>query len=84
MVALFTKDFHTCAFLAGNGIDCWGDNSNGQLGTGDTTTRLTPTGVAGLSGESLSVPKLEELRSSAAVSNHSILPLEVLPDLLFD
>lgn len=30
---------HTCALLDNNGIKCWGDNLNGQLGYNDTTDR---------------------------------------------
>lgn len=39
---------HTCALLADSSIACWGSNTNGQLGTGDTTDRYCPTGVVGL------------------------------------
>ena len=47
-VALAAGGDHTCALLAGGGVDCWGFNGNGQLGTGDTSNRHTPTGVMGL------------------------------------
>ncbi len=33
---------HTCAILDDDSITCWGDNANGQLGTGDKTNQLTP------------------------------------------
>ena len=39
---------HSCALLTGGGVDCWGLNSNGQLGTGNTSTMLTPANVMGL------------------------------------
>ena len=39
---------HMCALLTGGGVNCWGWNAFGQLGTGDTTNRYSPTAVAGL------------------------------------
>lgn len=40
---------HSCARLADGSVSCWGENRNGQLGLGDTTRRLQPVGVQGLS-----------------------------------
>ena len=48
VIALEAGDDHTCALLAGGGVDCWGYSNYGQLGTGDTSNRDTPTGVTGL------------------------------------
>ena len=54
--ALAAGYLHTCALLTGGGIECWGDNDDGQLGTGDTSERNTPTRVTGLgSGASVCV-----------------------------
>lgn len=38
---------HSCA-LAGGRVSCWGSNSDGQLGDGTKTSRLTPVLVQGL------------------------------------
>ena len=48
VVALSAGDGYTCALVTGGGVDCWGYNEFGDLGTGDTTNRLTPTAVVGL------------------------------------
>ena len=48
--ASFTKvsagNSHTCAMTNNSAIMCWGNNSNGQLGDGTTTNRLSPVNVS--------------------------------------
>lgn len=36
---------HACAVLTGGGVACWGSNSFGQVGVGDTTQRTSPVAV---------------------------------------
>lgn len=43
-----TGDYHSCAVRTDGTLWCWGENSYGQLGTGDTTDRSTPTRVGSL------------------------------------
>jgi alpha-tubulin suppressor-like RCC1 family protein len=41
---------HTVALTGTQGVRAWGWNDVGQLGDGSTTSRLSPTIVAGLEG----------------------------------
>jgi len=54
-------DNHTCAVTSGGGVQCWGDNVNGQIGDG-TSGPLTPVDVSGLTSAVTAV---------AAGSNHA-------------
>ncbi|KAJ1465945.1 regulator of chromosome condensation 1/beta-lactamase-inhibitor protein II, partial [Baffinella frigidus] len=36
-------------------VECWGRNSNGGLGDGTTTQRLTPVAVTGLGGSAVAI-----------------------------
>ena len=47
---IVTGNFYACARLSSGGVDCWGDNSYGQLGDGTTTTRVLPVVVKNSAG----------------------------------
>jgi alpha-tubulin suppressor-like RCC1 family protein len=49
VVAVAAGGFHTCALTANGLVYCWGENTNGQLGTSNTLQKLSPTLVNGLS-----------------------------------
>ena len=70
-VAVHAHGDHSCALLTGGGIDCWGLNDDGQLGTGDTSTKLTPTGVTGL-GEGGEVVIIYECQCDIHYEKHGI------------
>ncbi|HEU4408471.1 MAG TPA: hypothetical protein VFS43_24630 [Polyangiaceae bacterium] len=71
--ALVAGGLHTCAWLRGDDVRCWGYNINGQLGDGTTTNRATPTRVL----ESPGGPPLSGVKSIALGSGgHSCAVLE--------
>ena len=43
---------YTCVVLDNGNVKCWGYNSHGQLGVGDTTNRYTPTSINALPNSS--------------------------------
>jgi hypothetical protein len=47
--AIAVGETHVCALTTAGGVVCWGDNTDGALGDGTTTTRTVPVQVSGLS-----------------------------------
>lgn len=53
--AISSGGVHSCALLSNGNVRCWGNNSSGQLGTGDTESRNSPTLVMGLSATAIAI-----------------------------
>ncbi len=48
VTAVSSGDLRACALLSGGSIECWGENSGGQLGDGTFTTSSPPVTVSGI------------------------------------
>jgi alpha-tubulin suppressor-like RCC1 family protein len=46
---------HTCALLLNGNVDCWGANTNGELGNGQLADSNVPVPVSGLKGSAVSI-----------------------------
>jgi len=52
VTAITIGDFHSCALLANGTVECWGYNSDDQLGDGTENNSGSPVAVIGVSGVS--------------------------------
>ena len=66
-VAIAAGDVHTCALLDDASVKCWGGNSTGQLGLGNTTNKGDN---AGEMGDSLPAVALGTGRTATALSSN--------------
>ncbi len=55
MKMISTGDYHACVVTGLGGVKCWGDNSAGQLGTGNNDDASEPVDVPGLTSGVIAV-----------------------------
>ncbi|MEW6402320.1 MAG: RHS repeat-associated core domain-containing protein [Chloroflexota bacterium] len=55
VTAITTGWTHSCAVLSSGGAKCWGNNTNGQLGDGTTTSSNVPVNVTGFAAAITSI-----------------------------
>jgi Regulator of chromosome condensation (RCC1) repeat len=75
-LAVATGSYHTCALLDDHRVKCWGDNSYGELGTGDKNPRI---GRADL-GDHLPTVDLGTGRTAKAISAGRYATCAILDD----
>src|SRR5205823_3943102 len=76
-VAISAGDFFTCALLDNASVKCWGANSEGQLGLGDTSARGDDPGEM---GDSLPAVDLGTGRTAVAIDSGNIHTCALLDD----
>lgn len=74
--AVAAGNLHTCAISSGNQVKCWGDNSAGQLGLGDTSARGNQSGEMGNSLPVLSLGTGRTAKSLALGGTHTCVILD--------
>ncbi len=73
--ALAAGALHTCALLDNGTVKCWGDNSNGQLGYGDTADRGDGPGEM---GDNLPTVALGTGRTATAIMGGNVQTCAIL------
>ncbi|MDQ6774774.1 MAG: hypothetical protein M3071_00835, partial [Actinomycetota bacterium] len=71
-VAIATGGAHTCALLADGTVRCWGQNTNGQLGYGNTANTDAPSSQPVVLGESAVAITAGTLDSCALLVDGSV------------
>jgi alpha-tubulin suppressor-like RCC1 family protein len=69
VTAISAGGSHTCALTSGGGVECWGDNAEGQLGDGTIENKATPVGVSGLQPRAMCTGNTATVKLSPGLSD---------------
>jgi cysteine-rich repeat protein len=75
-MAISAGDLHACAILVDGSVKCWGDNSSGKLGIGDTERRGDDPGEMGESLPTVHLGTSKKAIAIAAGLHHTCAILE--------
>ena len=70
-VAISSGNLHSCALLENGQVKCWGENDEGQLGTGNTTSLNIPSAPINLGGKAVAI-SLGREHSCAVLENGEV------------
>ena len=70
-IQISAGELHTCALLNNGSVKCWGDNSNGQLGQGNTSSVGITTGQMGDSLPEIDLGTNKKAIQISASGNHT-------------
>ena len=70
-IAISLGDKHSCAILENGDLKCWGENDNGQLGTGNTTSLNIPSAPINLRGKAVAI-SIGGIHSCAVLENREL------------
>ena len=72
-IAVAAASYHTCAIIADGSVRCWGTNSDGQVGDGTATDRLSPTLISLPTGKKAVAISAGEMHTCAILDDGSLV-----------
>ena len=71
--AIASGDGFSCALLASGSVQCWGNNTAGELGNGTKTASATPVNVIGLPAPAVAISASGASTACALLQTHKVM-----------